>query len=168
MMSDRNTGTASHWWGTLAQSLEELPGPDEQAREAARTRQDTLTKPQGALGKRPPPVRCSSRIYALDNNVERMAEDHANAKMLAESLAPLPGLHVEPDHVETNIIIIDVSASGADATTWSKRLGDEGVRMSGIGPKTLRALTHLDVTSEECQRAAEIFATLATGEFAPA
>lgn len=107
-------------------------------------------------------------IYALDNNIERMAEDHANAKMLAESLASLPGIHVEPEHVETNIIIIDVSASSADAATWSKRLGEEGVRMSGIGPKTLRALTHLDVTAEECKRAAEIFATLATGEFSPA
>ncbi len=106
-------------------------------------------------------------IYALDNNVERMGQDHANAKLLAEKLAQLPGLHVEPEHVETNIIIIDVSASSADAATWAKRLGDEGVRMSGIGPQTLRALTHLDVTAEECQRAAEIFATLAEGEFAP-
>jgi threonine aldolase len=107
-------------------------------------------------------------IYALDNNVERMAEDHANAKWLAERLAPLAGLHVEPEHVETNIIIIDVSASGADAATWSKRLGEEGVRMSGIGPQSLRALTHLDVTREEVERAGAVFATLAEGEFAPA
>jgi threonine aldolase len=106
-------------------------------------------------------------IYALDHNVERMAEDHANAKLLADNLAPLPGLHVEPEHVETNIIIIDVSASGADAATWSKRLGDEGVRMAAIGPQTLRALTHLDVTREEVERAGEIFATLAEGELGP-
>lgn len=107
-------------------------------------------------------------IYALDNHVERLGEDHANAKLLAERLAPLAGFHVEPEHVETNIVIIDVSASGADAPTWSKRLGEEGVRMSEIGPQTLRALTHLDVTAEEVERAAEIFATLAEGEFAPA
>jgi threonine aldolase len=113
-------------------------------------------------------ILAAAGIYALENNVERMAEDHANAKMLAERLAPLPGLHVEPEHVDTNIIIIDVSASNADAATWSKRLGEEGVRMSGIGPQTLRALTHLDVTRDEVERAGEVFASLAQGEFAPA
>ncbi len=106
-------------------------------------------------------------LYALEHNVERMADDHANAKLLAQRLALLDGLHVEPDHVETNIIIIDVSASGADAATWSKRLGEEGVRMAAIGPQTLRALTHLDVTREEVERAGEIFATLAEGAFSP-
>ncbi|MHA1164033.1 MAG: nicotinate-nucleotide--dimethylbenzimidazole phosphoribosyltransferase [Alphaproteobacteria bacterium] len=50
-MSDRNINSESHWWEKLASSLDALPGPDEQAREAARARQDTLTKPQGALGK---------------------------------------------------------------------------------------------------------------------
>jgi len=106
-------------------------------------------------------------LYALDHHVERLAEDHANAKFLAERLAPLDGLHVEPDHVESNIIIIDVSASSADAAGWSKRLGQKGVRMAAIGPHSLRALTHLDVSQEEVERAAEIFATLAEGELAP-
>ncbi|HDL16938.1 MAG TPA: aminotransferase class I/II-fold pyridoxal phosphate-dependent enzyme [Rhizobiales bacterium] len=106
-------------------------------------------------------------LYALDHNVERLAEDHANAKALAQLLAPLDGLGVEPENVETNIVIIDVSASGADAETWSRRLGEEGVRLAGIGPHILRALTHLDVTAEEVERAADIFATLAQGEFAP-
>ena len=106
-------------------------------------------------------------LYALDHHVERLAEDHANAKQLAERLAPLDGLHVEPDHVESNIIIIDVSASSADAAGWSKRLGQKGVRMAAIGPHSLRALTHLDVSQEEVERAAEIFATLAEGELAP-
>ena len=103
-------------------------------------------------------------LYALDHHVERLAEDHANAKLLAERLAPLDGLHVEPDHVESNIIIIDVSASSADAAGWSKRLGQKGVRMAAIGPQKLRALTHLDVSAEEVERAGEIFATLAEGE----
>ena len=107
-------------------------------------------------------------LYALDHHVERLAQDHANAKLLAERLAPLDGLHVVPDHVESNIIIIDVSLSSADAATWSKKLGDKGVRMSAIGPQCLRALTHLDVSQEEVQRAAEIFTTLAEGELAPA
>ncbi len=106
-------------------------------------------------------------LYALDHHVERLADDHANAKLLAQRLAPLDGLGVEPDHVDTNIIIIDVSASRADAATWSKKLGEKGVRMAAIEPQSLRALTHLDVTGEEVERAAEIFKTLATGELAP-
>ncbi len=107
-------------------------------------------------------------VYALDHHVERLAEDHANAKHLANRLSTVNGLGVEPDHVDTNIVIIDVSGSRADAPTWSKRLGDEGVRLSPIGLNTLRALTHLDVTSEEVEQAADIFARLAEGELAAA
>jgi threonine aldolase len=107
-------------------------------------------------------------LYALEHNVERMGQDHANAKLLANRLALLDGLGVEPDHVDTNIVIIDVSASGADAATWSKRLGEEGVRMAAISAQKLRALTHLDVTREEVEQAGEIFATLSQGEFSPA
>lgn len=106
-------------------------------------------------------------LYALDHHVERLAEDHANARLLAERLASIEGLGVEPDRVDTNIIIIDVSASGADGATWSKRLGEKGVRMAAIGPHTLRALTHLDVTRAEVETAAEIFAELAGSELSP-
>lgn len=107
-------------------------------------------------------------VYALDHHVERLAEDHANAKLLATRLASVPGLGVEPEHIDTNIVIIDVSASGSDAPTWSQRLGEEGVRLSPIGLNTLRALTHLDVTREEVEQAAEVFKRLGEGELAAA
>ena len=107
-------------------------------------------------------------VYALDHHVERLAEDHENAELLATRLAAIEGLGVEPEHVDTNIIIIDVSASGSDAPTWSQRLGEKGVRLSPIGLNTLRALTHLDVTRAEVEQAAEIFKQLAEGELAAA
>ncbi|MDA7947836.1 MAG: aminotransferase class I/II-fold pyridoxal phosphate-dependent enzyme [Hyphomicrobiaceae bacterium] len=113
-------------------------------------------------------VIAAAGVYALDHHVERMAEDHENAKLLATRLAAIEGLGVEPEHVDTNIVIIDVSASGSDAPTWSQRLGEAGVRLSPIGLNTLRALTHLDVTREEVERAADIFKQLAEGELAAA
>lgn len=107
-------------------------------------------------------------LHALDHHVDRLSEDNANAKHFAKQIASVPGLSVEPDHVDSNIVIIDVSKSGADAATWSKRLGEKGVRLAPIGPKKLRALAHLDVTREEIDAAAEIFAELGNGELAPA
>lgn len=106
-------------------------------------------------------------LYALDHHVERLAEDNVNANHFAELLAPLPGLKVEPQYVHSNVVLIDVSASCADGAVWSKRLGEKGVRMAAIGPQMLRALTHLDVTREEVEAAAEVFGELANGEFAP-
>lgn len=106
-------------------------------------------------------------LYALDHHVERLAEDHANARHLAELLAPLPGLQVEPEHVDTNVVLIDVSGTGGDGEAWSKALGEKGVSMAAIAPHMLRALTHLDVTREEVDAAARIFAELAEGPLAP-
>lgn len=107
-------------------------------------------------------------LYALDHHVERLKEDHANARHLAALLAPLPGLEVEPEHVDSNIVLIDVSESGRDGETWSRMLGENGVRMAPIGSHMLRALTHLDVTRTEVEAAADVFKTLAEGELAPA
>lgn len=107
-------------------------------------------------------------VHALDHHFERLAEDNANAKHFATLIAPLPGLKVEPEHVDSNVVIIDVSGSGFDGAAWSKRLGEKGVRMAAIGPYKMRALTHLDVTREEVETAAGIFAELAEKELAPA
>jgi len=106
-------------------------------------------------------------LYALDHNVERLADDHANARHFAGLISTVPGIRVEPEHVDSNIVIIDVSKSGFDGAAWSKRLGEKGVRMAAIGPNMLRALTHLDVTREEVEAAAAVFAELGAGELAP-
>ena len=86
-------------------------------------------------------------IYALDNHVERLADDHHRAKRLALGLAEA-GLAVDPDAVETNFVQIDVAPlSKEEAMT---RLAEQGVGLSAtIHPTILRAVTHLDISDED-------------------
>lgn len=111
-------------------------------------------------------VLAAAGLFALDNNVDRLADDHANAKLFAEKLAGTPGLGVDPKWVETNIVIIDVSERGEPAPVMSKRLRAQGVRIGAIDSVTLRAVTHLGVSRSEVLEAAEIFAALVAGETA--
>lgn len=91
-------------------------------------------------------------LYALEHHVERLADDHANARRLAEGLAGLPGIKLDPADVETNIVIFD--ATGAlDAAAAVARLAEHGVRMGALGPRTMRAVTHLDVDRAGIDRA---------------
>ncbi|HEV3232603.1 MAG TPA: GntG family PLP-dependent aldolase [Candidatus Dormibacteraeota bacterium] len=85
-------------------------------------------------------------LYALGHNVDRLAEDHARARRLAEAIAGLPGLSLDPAAVETNILIFDVAPSGMTAAAVADRaLESHGVRLCPIGPTLVRAVTHLDV-----------------------
>jgi threonine aldolase len=91
-------------------------------------------------------------IYALENNIERLAEDHANARRLAEGLARIPGITIDPGSVETNIVFFYAE----EAAQVAKRLEAEGVSVSVYGPTKLRAVTHLDVSREDIDRALQI------------
>ena len=92
-------------------------------------------------------------LYALDHNVERLAEDHANARLLAEGLAELPGASLDVAKVETNIVIFDVD----DAVRRWQELAEAGVEVTPVGPTRLRAVTHLDVDRPGIERALEAF-----------
>jgi threonine aldolase len=92
-------------------------------------------------------------LYALDHNVERLAEDHANARALAEGLAELPGVSIDASKVETNIVIFDVD----DALKRMVELAEAGVEVTPVGPTRLRAVTHLDVDRAAIDRALEAF-----------
>lgn len=81
--------------------------------------------------------------YALDHNVDRLAEDHANARILAEGLAALPGLAVEAP--ETNLVFFDTRGAGLTADELAERIRWEGVQVSTVGKYRVRACTHLDV-----------------------
>jgi threonine aldolase len=80
-------------------------------------------------------------LHALDHHVERLADDHARARRLAEGLAELPGVTIDPATVETNIVIFDVP----DAPAFTEALGRRDIAMSHFGPTRMRAVTHLDV-----------------------
>ena len=101
-------------------------------------------------------------VYALEHHVERLAEDHANARRLAEGLAELPGVTLDPATVETNIVFFDVcgALTAADAVA---HLLDGGVRMGAMGPRTIRAVTHLDVTRQQIEQALAVARTVFRG-----
>ncbi len=94
-------------------------------------------------------------VYALENNVERMADDHANARLLADRLAAVPGIAVEPETVETNIVFFDVEGTGMTAADIYQALLERGVRIGRSGPVRMRALTHLDVDRASVEAAAD-------------
>ena len=82
-------------------------------------------------------------LYALDHNIDRLAEDHANARLLARGLAEVPGLAVEDP--ETNLVFFDTSGTGLTADALAERARREGVLVSTVGAYRVRACTHLDV-----------------------
>jgi threonine aldolase len=92
-------------------------------------------------------------VYALEHHVERLADDHANARRLAEGLAAA-GLPVDPGQTETNFVLLDAVALGLTVPECASRLAQEGVMLSGAARKGfLRAVTHLDVGAEEIEGA---------------
>jgi threonine aldolase len=91
-------------------------------------------------------------LYALDHNVDRLAEDHANARFLAEGVAELPGATIDPSKVETNIVIFEVE----DPAGVVVALLAEGVEMTQMGPGRIRAVTHMDVDRAGIERALEV------------
>ena len=94
-------------------------------------------------------------LYALDHHVERLADDHANARRLATGLAEA-GLPVDLEQVETNFVFLDARALGMSGEEALARLRDEGVLMSFAARKdVLRAVTHLDVSAEDIESAIE-------------
>ena len=98
-------------------------------------------------------------VYALRHHVERLAEDHEHARLLARGIAELPGIALDPALVETNIVIFDVTAPGLTAAALADRLLAEAqVRLSVMGERRLRAVTHLDVSRKQIETAVDAFA----------
>jgi len=94
-------------------------------------------------------------VYALDHHIDRLAEDHARARRLAEGLQEA-GVPVDLEQVETNFVQIDVGSLDLAAGDALERLVGEGVRLSGtIGPGVLRAVTHLGIDDDDIDRALE-------------
>jgi threonine aldolase len=90
---------------------------------------------------------------AMEEMPKRLADDHCNAKFLAEGLARTPGIQVDPARVQTNIVVFDVSGTGIAPADVSARLRERGVLMNAINDRQVRAVTHYDVDREACRRA---------------
>jgi len=105
-------------------------------------------------GMRQSGILTAAALYALDHNLGRIAEDHANAKRLAWGLEGHPA--VRPLAPESNIVMLDLVREGADAVI--AKLTERGVLVTAFGPKRLRAVTHLDVSEKEIDRAIGVIA----------
>lgn len=103
-------------------------------------------------------VVAAAGLHALQHNVARLAEDHEHARMIAERIADANAEAVNPETVETNIVYV---ATGArPATDVVTELAAEGVRVAAMGPRLIRLVTHLDVDTTACKRAADLLAVL--------
>jgi threonine aldolase len=91
-------------------------------------------------------------LHALDHHVERLADDHARARRLAQGLAAVEGIEIDPAAIETNIVFFDV----ADAPAYCARAAEAGVHVGPMGPTRVRAVLHLDVDDAAVDRAVEV------------
>jgi threonine aldolase len=93
--------------------------------------------------------------YALDHHVERLADDQANARLLAERLAASPAIVLDQATVQTNIVVFSLAPDAPDAAYLVAALREAGVLVVAFGPRTVRAVTHLDVTRDQVAEAAK-------------
>ncbi len=110
-------------------------------------------------GMRQAGILAAAGAYALEHNIPRLKEDHENARRLASLLEKIPGVSVEQP-VETNIVIFSVTAPGPAAADLVSTLRKQGVLLNVVGPRVLRAVTHLDVTAGDIEEAGRIMASV--------
>src|SRR5271157_2620025 len=104
-------------------------------------------------GMRQAGILAAAGLIALEETPKRLHVDHENARFLAEGLAEIPGIKINPAKVVTNILILDVSESGMTSFNISKRLAAQGILANGVTPETVRMVTHYDVNRAGCERA---------------
>lgn len=119
-------------------------------------------------GMRQSGLLAAAALYGLDHHLERLAQDHVNARLLAGRLDAVPTVHVDLDATQTNIVVFDVAGTGLAPAELSARFEKHGLRVVPFGATTLRAVTHLDVTRADVVRAAEVMVGVLTGEPVPA
>lgn len=107
-------------------------------------------------GMRQAGVIAAGALYALEHHIERLAEDHANAQVLADAVRRIDELELRPAEVDTNIVIFHIAPEWGTAVQLHDRLAENGVLTHPFGPQLLRAVTHLDVHRSEVERACEI------------
>ena len=99
-------------------------------------------------------ILAAAGLYALDHHLPQLADDHANARLIAERLAALPGVTLDLAATQTNIVVFRLDPGLPDAAAIVVRAREAGVLISALGTRTVRAVTHRDVGREGCERAA--------------
>ena len=105
-------------------------------------------------------ILAAAGLWALDHNLARLAEDHENARLLAERVGGLRGISLDLATVQSNIVIFRMEEGAPDAATVVSRAHEMGVLVSAFGARTVRAVTHLDVSREQCRQAADLLAAV--------
>ncbi len=103
-------------------------------------------------------ILAAAGLHALDHNLPRLADDHANARTIAERIARIDGIVLDLATVQSNIVIFRLSAGMPDAAAVVAGAKAAGVLISALGARTARAVTHLDVDRDQCREAAELLA----------
>jgi threonine aldolase len=117
-------------------------------------------------GMRQAGVLAAAGLIALEDSPAGLHQDHQNARYLAQRLSQVPGIAIDPARVSTNIVIFDISGLGLSTAQFSRQLKSQGVLANGISPTHMRAVTHLDVSREQCEEGVEIMAEAAAGKHA--
>ncbi|HEY7958008.1 MAG TPA: low-specificity L-threonine aldolase [Polyangia bacterium] len=107
-------------------------------------------------GMRQAGLLAAAGLYALDHHLQRLKDDHENARKIAQAVAGAPGVAIDPATVETNIVVWDLAPEvPLDAAAFVERARERGVLLNAMGPRRVRAVTHLDVDAAACALGAE-------------
>lgn len=95
-------------------------------------------------------------LYAMDHHLDRLAEDHAHTRMMADRLCAHERILLDPETVQTNILIFELTEEAPDATKVVELAGEKGLLIFAFGPRTIRLVTHMDVSRDQCEKAIDI------------
>jgi threonine aldolase len=131
------------------------------AASAARIAEARVWRKRYGGGMRQVGVLAAACTYALDHNIERLADDHEHARLIASACAGTGAQVVDPAHVETNIVPLQLEAtSWPSAAEFAAAARDQGVLVSALGPRFVRVVTHLDIDAADAKQAADVLARL--------
>src|SRR5919199_1289345 len=108
-------------------------------------------------------ILAAAGLYSLDHNLDRLVEDHTNARLLAERLAGLHDVELDLTTVQSNIVIFRMREGAPDAAATVARAQEKGVLVSAFGARIVRAVTHLDISRDQCREAADRLAEVISG-----
>jgi len=111
-------------------------------------------------GMRQAGILAAGALYALEHNIDRLEEDHRKAKVFAEQLSGIDGIQIDPASVQTNIVIMRISDRNKNTSDIVGKLKEKNILISEMDSSTLRAVTHLDVSMDQVNKAAEIIRSI--------